>query len=93
MTDGIAIWVQYAFRDCPGAGPIPVWFRADVEADVLRRVDILGGDVADHVLKRVRAELSWKRVAEDDAEHRKAGQNCGELHDWRRDTVPSVIRD
>ena len=91
MTDCFAIRIEYAFGDCPGAGTVPVWFGADVEADVLRRVDIFGddggllvfgGDVGGHIVKGGRVvELSWERFADDNAEHRERGEEGGKLHD------------
>ena len=86
MADGVAICTKYAFGYGPGASPIPVWFGADVKANVLGRVDVfgddgglhvLGGDVGDHVVKGCRVELSWNWVADDNAEHRKDRQWTG----------------
>ena len=61
MTDGVAVRVEYAFRNCPVAGTVPVWFGAHVEANVPGRADVLcddggvhvfSGDVGDHVCGR-----------------------------------------
>lgn len=49
MTDRGAVRIEYAFGYGPGAGPVPVWFGADVEANVLGRRDVVFGDeVVDH---------------------------------------------